>query len=54
MVSLGLVLKSVAQIFWFVPQNQKIWFVNLYLRITATFSWFGYQNQGDFDLSVAL
>jgi hypothetical protein len=35
------------------PQNRQLWFVDLGLKITATVSWFGPQNQAGFDLSVA-
>jgi hypothetical protein len=37
----------------FGPQNQQIWFGDLGLKITATDSWFGPQNQVGFGLSVA-
>jgi hypothetical protein len=39
--------------FRFGPQNQQLWFGDLGLKITATVSWFGPQNQAGFDLSVA-
>jgi hypothetical protein len=39
--------------FLFVPQNQQLWFGDLDLKITATVSWFGPQNQAGFGLSVA-
>jgi hypothetical protein len=34
------------------PQNQQVWFGDLVLKITATVSWFGPQNQAGFGLSV--
>jgi hypothetical protein len=37
----------------FVPQNRQLWFGDLGLKITATVSWFGPQNQADSSLSVA-
>jgi hypothetical protein len=37
----------------FGPQNRQLWFGNLGLKITATVSWVGPQNQAGFDLSVA-
>jgi hypothetical protein len=36
-----------------VPQNRQLWFCDLDLKITATVSWFGSQNQASFGLSVA-
>jgi hypothetical protein len=39
--------------FRFGPQNRQLWFSDLGIKITATVSWFGHQNQADFDLSVA-
>jgi hypothetical protein len=36
-----------------VPQNRQLWFDDLGLKITATVSWFGPQNQVGFGLSVA-
>jgi hypothetical protein len=36
----------------FGPQNRQLWFDDLGLKITATVSWFGPQNQVRFDLSV--
>jgi hypothetical protein len=36
-----------------VPQNWQLWFGDLSLKITATVSWFGHQNQAVFSLSVA-
>jgi hypothetical protein len=39
--------------FRFGPQNWKIQFGNLGLKITATVFWFGSQNQVCFSLSVA-
>jgi hypothetical protein len=37
----------------FGTQNRQLWFGNLGLKITATVSWFGPQNQVGFGLSVA-
>jgi hypothetical protein len=37
----------------FGPQNRQLWFGDLGLKITATVSWFGPQNQVGFGLSVA-
>jgi hypothetical protein len=37
----------------FGPQNQQLWFGDLGLKIIATVSWFGPQNQVGFGLSVA-
>jgi hypothetical protein len=36
-----------------VPQNRQLWFGDFGLKITATVSWFGPQNQVGFSLSVA-
>jgi hypothetical protein len=36
-----------------VSQNRQLWFGDLGLKITATVSWFGPQNQVGFGLSVA-
>jgi hypothetical protein len=36
-----------------VPQKRQLWFGDLSLKITATVSWFGHQNQADFGLLVA-
>jgi hypothetical protein len=33
-----------------MSQNRQLWFDNLGIKITATVSWFGPQNQVDFDL----
>jgi hypothetical protein len=52
-VSPGLASKSVAQVFWFGPQNRQLWFGDLGLKISMTFSWFGPQNQAGYGLSVA-
>jgi hypothetical protein len=38
---------------WFRPQNRQLWFGDLGLKITATVSWFGPQNQAGSGLSVA-
>jgi hypothetical protein len=35
-----------------VPQNWQLWFGDLSLKITATVSWFGPQNQVGFGFSV--
>jgi hypothetical protein len=35
-----------------VPQNRQLWFGDLDLKIITTISWFGTQNQVDFNLSV--
>jgi hypothetical protein len=51
-VSSGLVLKSVAQVSWFVLQNRQVRFGDLGLKIAATVSWFGLQNKMGDDLSV--
>jgi hypothetical protein len=37
----------------FEPQNRQLWFGDLDLKLTATVSWFGPQNQAGDDLSVA-
>jgi hypothetical protein len=37
----------------FGPQNRQLWFGDLGLKITATVSWFGPQNQVGSGLSVA-
>jgi hypothetical protein len=37
----------------FGPQNRQLWFGDLGLKITATVSWFGSQNQAGFGLLVA-
>jgi hypothetical protein len=37
----------------FGPQNRQLWFGDLGLKITATISWIGPQNQVGFGLSVA-
>jgi hypothetical protein len=39
--------------FRFGPQNRHLRFGDLGLKITATISWFGHQNQAGFGLSVA-
>jgi hypothetical protein len=53
MVSSGLASKPVAQISLFGHQNRQLRFGDLGIKITATVSWFGPQNQAGFDLSVA-
>jgi hypothetical protein len=40
------------QVFQFEPQNWQLRFGDLDLKITATVSWFGHQNQADYGLSV--
>jgi hypothetical protein len=40
-------------VFLFGPQNWRLRFGDLGLKIIATVSWFGPQNQADFGLSVA-
>jgi hypothetical protein len=40
-------------VFRFEPQNRLLWFDDLELKINATISWFGSQNQAGFGLSVA-
>jgi hypothetical protein len=40
-------------VFRFGPQNRQPWFGDLGLKITATVSWFGSQNQAGFGLSIA-
>jgi hypothetical protein len=44
---------KVVEGFRFGPQNRQLWFGDLCLKITATVSWFGPQNQVGFGLSVA-
>jgi hypothetical protein len=44
---------KVVEGFWFGHQNRQLWFGDLDLKITATVSWFGPQNEADFGLSVA-
>jgi hypothetical protein len=39
--------------FRFGAQNRQLWFGDLGLKITATVSWFEFQNQAGFGLSVA-
>jgi hypothetical protein len=41
------------RVFRFEPQNRQFWFGDLVLKITATVSCFGPQNQVGFGLSVA-
>jgi hypothetical protein len=53
MIFSSLTSKSVARVSRFGPQNQQLWFGDLGLKITATVSWFGLQNQAGFGLSVA-
>jgi hypothetical protein len=51
---ISLDLKIGGDSFWrFGPQNLRVWFGDLSLKITATVSCFVPQNQADFDLSVA-
>jgi hypothetical protein len=49
----GLALKPLGRVFWFRAQNWQLRFGDLGLKITATDSWFGPQNQAGFGLSVA-
>jgi hypothetical protein len=44
---------KVVEGFWFGHQNRQLWFGDLGLKITATVSWFGPQNEVEFGLSVA-
>jgi hypothetical protein len=46
----GLALKPMAQVSRFGPQNQKLWFGDLDLKITTMVSWFVPQNQTGFGL----
>jgi hypothetical protein len=43
--SCGLTSKPLARVFLFVPQNRQMRFGDLGHKITATFFWFGHQNQ---------
>jgi hypothetical protein len=52
-VSAGLASKPAVIVSRFGPQNRRLWFGDLVLKITVTISWFGPQNQADFGLSVA-
>jgi hypothetical protein len=45
--------RKVPRVSRFGPQNRQLRFGDLSLKITATTSWFGSQNQADFVLSVA-
>jgi hypothetical protein len=49
----GMASKPVARVFRFGPQNWQLRFGDLGLKITATVSWIGSQNQADFGLLVA-
>jgi hypothetical protein len=51
-VSDGLASKPATMIFQFEPQNWRLQFGDLDIKITATVSWFVYQNQADFALLV--
>jgi hypothetical protein len=51
-VSPGLASKSVATVSRFGPQNRQLRFDDLALKITLTVSWFRFQNQACFGLSV--
>jgi hypothetical protein len=51
-VSSGLASKPAVTVSRFGPQNRWLRFVDLCLKITATVSWFGTQNQAGFNLSV--
>jgi hypothetical protein len=48
----GLASKSLGQVSWFRTQNRQLQFGDLDLKITATTSWFGPQNQAGYDWSV--
>jgi hypothetical protein len=52
-VSSGLASKLVARVFRFGPQNWKLRFGDLGIKITVMVSWFGHQNHVGFGLSVA-
>jgi hypothetical protein len=52
-VSGGLASKSAVMVSRFGPQNRRLRFGDLCLKITVTVSWFGTQNQAGFGLSVA-
>jgi hypothetical protein len=52
-VSPDLASKPVVQVYRFGPQNRRLRFGDLCLKITVTVSWFGTQNEAGFDLSVA-
>jgi hypothetical protein len=43
-------MRNVSFLVW--PQNRQLWFGDLAHKITATFSWFGPQNQVGYGLSV--
>jgi hypothetical protein len=45
--------KPLGRVSWSGPQNWQLLFGNLGLKITATVSWFGSQNQAGYGLSVA-
>jgi hypothetical protein len=51
-VSLGLASKPMGRIFQFGTQNWQLWFGDLGLKITATVSLFGPQNQVEGGLLV--
>jgi hypothetical protein len=53
MVFSGLTSKLVARVSQFSPQNQQLRFDDLCIKIKATVSWFGHQNQTGFGLSIA-
>jgi hypothetical protein len=53
MVFSGLASKPVTRISQFQPQNRQLRFGDLGVKITATVSWFGHQNQAGFGLLVA-
>jgi hypothetical protein len=53
MIFSGLASKPVAHVSRFGPQNRQLWFSDLGIKITATVSLFGHQNEADFNLSVA-
>jgi hypothetical protein len=49
----GLASNPLGRVSQFGPQNWQLRFGDLGIKITATVSWFGPQNQAGFDLSVA-
>jgi hypothetical protein len=52
-ISPDLASKTVAHVSQFVRQNRQLRFDDLSLKITATVSWFGPQNQAGYGLSAA-
>jgi hypothetical protein len=51
-VSDGLGSKPTVTVSRFGPQNRRLWFGDLSLKITTMVSWFGPQNQAGFSLSI--